>query len=169
MALVLGDSAPEVSLHCAGNVIDREDIRSTTTNQWLQLFCRQKIAYLCAIRKSLCQSWKSRTDWEVHFVLFVDLTVDMAIKTWYPMQLRHIFSFTLDKRCIIGMLGNTYVSYANVTSGDKAIRMTLCVSGGCFDKFECRILIGKNVKWLYPIRNLPEDVPGICHRSHLKA
>lgn len=78
------------------------------------------------------------------------------------------FFFNMENARIIGIRGDMNVKYAEVTYVDEGIEIMLQVSVGRFGKLECLMLIFKNLDRLYPVLNLPHNVPGICYCSPSK-
>ncbi|CDF38688.1 unnamed protein product [Chondrus crispus] len=77
------------------------------------------------------------------------------------------FVFNMDSGRTIGLRGDENVKYAYVVSGDERITMMVRITGGphaCI----APMLVFKNENCSYPIRAVPDTVPGVCYRSGKK-
>ena len=75
------------------------------------------------------------------------------------------FVVNMDDKKTLALKGDTEIKYADVVSGDEGISMVLRMSGGEHSRLTCPMLIFKNKSRSYPIRNVPDDVPGVTYRS----
>lgn len=75
------------------------------------------------------------------------------------------FVFNMDNGKTLGIKGDSDVKYADVVSGGDPITMMVRLTGGSNARIEAPMLIFKNENRSYPIRGVPDDVPGVCYRS----
>ena len=75
------------------------------------------------------------------------------------------FMINMDDGKILGFCGEKEVKYADVVSGGERITMLLRISGGRDYKIEPPFLIFINSDRQYPIRGIPDDVPGVAYRT----
>lgn len=78
------------------------------------------------------------------------------------------FVFNMDNGRSIGFRGDSAVKYADVVAGEEGITMMVHIRGGRDARIECPFLIFQNSNRSYPIRNVPDTVPGVCYRSQPK-
>lgn len=58
--------------------------------------------------------------------------------------------------------GDQNVAYADIVAGDEGITMMVRIKGGRDARIECPMFIFQNQGRSYPIRNVPDNVPGVC-------
>lgn len=75
------------------------------------------------------------------------------------------FLINVDDKKTLGFRGDDEVKYADVTSGGEGMTMLVRISGGALSMVEAPFMIFKNLDRSYPIRGLPDDVPGVSYRS----
>ena len=69
----------------------------------------------------------------------------------------------------LALRGDTHIKYADVISGDEGMTLMVTMGGGYDSSFLTPFLIFKNLNSSYPIRSVPDDIPGITYRSNAKA
>lgn len=173
MALAIIQSAPEGSSFHESICFNGCNIRSKITYRWVQMFMQTKGLVIRA------QTGKLSVSPEKQLYIEKSIAYHMGIlkRGFESGELDEDllsnadethFIFNMDNGRTIGMRGDTNVKYADVTSGDEGITMMVHVSGGRFGKVEFPMLIFRNSGRSYPIRNVPDDVPGVCYRSQPK-
>lgn len=75
------------------------------------------------------------------------------------------FIINMDNGKTMGFCGDKEVKYADVTSGGEGMTMLIRLSGGRKARIEPPLMIFKNKTRSYPIRGVPDDVPGVAYRS----
>lgn len=65
----------------------------------------------------------------------------------------------------LGFIGDESVKYADVSSGGDSMTMVLRISGGRHARIEHPFMIFQNKDRNYPIRGVPDDVPGVSYRT----
>ena len=75
------------------------------------------------------------------------------------------FIFNMDNGRTIGFRGEECVQYADVVAGDEDMTMMVRLTGGRDARFETPMLVFKNSNCSYPIRGVPDDVPGVSYGS----
>lgn len=78
------------------------------------------------------------------------------------------FVFNMDNGKTLGFKGDDHVKYADVVSGGDPITMMVRLTGGPDARIEAPMLIFKNENRSYPIRGVPDNIPGVCYRSQPK-
>lgn len=78
------------------------------------------------------------------------------------------FIVHLDEGIFLGFQGQEEVKYAAVTSGDEDMTMMVGVSGGVHSNLKVSFMIFNNKDRKYPIRSVPENIPGVCYRTVCK-
>jgi len=75
--------------------------------------------------------------------------------------------FVIDQRNhkTLAMKGEASVKYADVVSGDEGMTMMVLISGGALSSIQVSFMIFQNQNSSYPIRGVPDDIPGVCYRS----
>ena len=71
----------------------------------------------------------------------------------------------MDNGRTVGLNGDNHVRYADVVSGDEGKNIIVRVTGRRNARIEAPFLVFKNPNSSYPSRNIPDDVPGACHRT----
>lgn len=71
----------------------------------------------------------------------------------------------MDNGKTLDFSGDTEVRYADVTSGGEVITMLMCLCGGASARIETPLPIFMNNNPSYPIRRVPDDVPGVAYRT----
>ncbi len=74
----------------------------------------------------------------------------------------------MDNGRTLGFAGDDNVKYADVVSGGEGITMIVRLTGGKRAQIETPFLTFINKSRNYRLRNLPEDVPGVCYRTSPK-
>ena len=74
----------------------------------------------------------------------------------------------IDNGLSIGFRGAEEFKYADVVSGDEGMNMMVRITSGRHARVESPMLVFQNQISSYPIRNVPDNVAGVCHRSGLK-
>ena len=85
-------------------------------------------------------------------------------KTLSNMDETH-FIIDMDDKKSLGFVGDEEVRYAKIVSGGEGMTMVVHISGGPEGKVETPMIIFQNASSNYPIRNLPDEVPGVCYRT----
>ena len=75
------------------------------------------------------------------------------------------FVVNLNNGRTLGFRGDTTVKYAEVVSGGESMTMVVRISGGRRSMIEAPMLIFTNENRSYPIRGLPDDIPGVTYRT----
>lgn len=75
------------------------------------------------------------------------------------------FQINMDDGRTLGFRGDEHVKYADVTSGGEGMTMLVRISGGPRSFLEVPFMIFKNKDRSYPIRGVPDTVPGVCYRT----
>ena len=78
------------------------------------------------------------------------------------------FVFNMDNGRTLGLKGDCHVKYADVVSGGDPITMVVRITGGRDACIQPPMIIFKNENRSFPIRGLPDNVLGVCHRSSPK-
>ena len=79
------------------------------------------------------------------------------------------FIMNSDNGKTLGFVGDNDVKYLDVVSGGESITMMVLISGGPEARVEVPMLVFKNPSRSYPIRGIPDNIPGVCYRSSPKA
>ena len=66
----------------------------------------------------------------------------------------------------LGSRGDENVKYADVASGGVGMTMVVRIRGGKFARLEPAFTIFQNESRNYPIRGIPDDVPGVAYRTN---
>lgn len=74
----------------------------------------------------------------------------------------------MDKVKHLVLVGEKIVKYADVGSNGKSININIRISGGLNALFQPQMLILKNQYRSYPVRGIPNDVPGVFYRTSTK-
>lgn len=173
IAISIIHRAPPCSLFARGVVIDGVPITSKISPRWIQnfmhchnlvvrrqtgklavspekqLFIERSIAFHLGTMKRCFASGELNED-----------TIENADETH--------FVFNMDNGRTVGMRGDEHVKYADVVSGDEGITMMVRVTGGARAAIQTPMLVFKNDNSSYPIRGVPDTVPGVCYRSGKK-
>ena len=75
------------------------------------------------------------------------------------------FMINFDNGYTLGFRGDETVKYADVTSGGEGMTMMMRISGGTKSYIENPFMLFKNKDCSYPVRGIPDDVPGVCYRT----
>ncbi|SPQ96949.1 unnamed protein product (mitochondrion) [Plasmodiophora brassicae] len=78
------------------------------------------------------------------------------------------FVINMDNGKTLGFRGDTEVKYADVVSGGIGMTMVVRLTGGPDARICPPMLIFQNENCFYPIRNVPDDVPGVVYRTAKK-
>lgn len=65
----------------------------------------------------------------------------------------------------LGFANDQGLRYSDVTSGFEEMTMLVCISGGANAIIEPPLMIFKNKTRNYPMRNVPENIPGVAYRT----
>jgi len=79
------------------------------------------------------------------------------------------FVINMDDGRTLSFIGANDVRYADVSSGNDAITMVVRLTGGRKASIQPPFLIFLNKSRNYPIRGVPDDVPGVSYRTSPKA
>jgi hypothetical protein len=75
------------------------------------------------------------------------------------------FVINMENGKTLGLCGDQTVKYADVVSGGEAMTMVVRVTGGVRAKIMAPMIIFTNAGGAYPIRGVPNNVPGVTYRS----
>lgn len=75
------------------------------------------------------------------------------------------FLIDVDNWSTLGFPGESEVKYAEAFSGREGMAMFVPTSGGRDAKIEALFMVFKNANKSFPIRGIPDDVPGVSYRS----
>lgn len=75
------------------------------------------------------------------------------------------FVIDFDNGQTMGFAGDQEVKYADAISGVVGMTMVVRISGGRDARIEPPFMVFKNDRCPYPIRGLPDDIPGVSYRS----
>eukprot|EP00171_Calliarthron_tuberculosum_P021226 IDg21226t1 len=75
------------------------------------------------------------------------------------------FVFNMDNGKTLGFCGAMEVKYGDVMSGGDPITTTIRLTGGLAAMIQPPMLIFRNKTRSYPIRGVPDDLPGVCYRT----
>ena len=75
------------------------------------------------------------------------------------------FVINMDNGRTLGFKGDGDVKYADVVSGGEKMTMVVRISGGPRSIVETPMMIFCNNNRSYPMRGLPDDVPGVSYRT----
>ena len=78
------------------------------------------------------------------------------------------FLINMDNVRTLGFRSDEHVKYADVSSGGEGMKMMVRNSGGPDAVVEMAFLIFNNRDSNYPIREVPDDVPGVSFRTSTK-
>lgn len=173
MALALIDQAPAVSTFHGTVMLYFTNIKSNFRYRWIQFFMQ---AHNLFIRS---QTGKVTVSPEKQQFIYNTIAFHLGTlkRDFYSGRINEDlipnaeethFVFNMDKGRTIGIRGENTVKYADVTSGGEGITMMVHVSRVRFAEIECPFLIFQNPSRSYPIRNVPNDVPGVCYRFQPK-
>lgn len=79
------------------------------------------------------------------------------------------FVFDFDNGRTLGFAGEDDIKYAEAVSGGDRFTMIVRISGGKYANIEAPFVIFKNERRSYPIRGVPDNVPGVSYRTAPKA
>ncbi|KAH9530592.1 hypothetical protein CY35_20G010900 [Sphagnum magellanicum] len=74
----------------------------------------------------------------------------------------------LDNDKTLGFRGDNDVKYADVVSGGMGMTLMIRLTGGPHARIYNPCVIFQNASESYPIRRVPNDVPGVCYRMTKK-
>jgi hypothetical protein len=74
----------------------------------------------------------------------------------------------LDNGKTLGFRGVNDVKYADVVSGGMGMTLMIRLTGGPHARICNPCVIFQNASESYPIRGVPDDVPGVCYRTTKK-
>ncbi len=80
------------------------------------------------------------------------------------MNETHVF-INEDNHRTLRYVSDPNVNYAEVSSGGEGISTILNIIGGVNSKIEAPFVIFKNCQRKYPIKGVPDDVPGASYRT----
>lgn len=75
------------------------------------------------------------------------------------------FCVNMDNGKTLTVRGHQEVKYADVSSGGVGMTMVVLISGGPASSIRPPMMIFQNENRSYPIRGLPDDVPGVSYRT----
>lgn len=75
------------------------------------------------------------------------------------------FILNMDNGRTLGFACETEVRYADVVSGGEAFTMMVRLSGGVHGRIEPPFIVFMNKNRSYPIKGVPDNVPGVAYRS----
>lgn len=75
------------------------------------------------------------------------------------------FVINVDNGRTLGFCGDTEVKYADVVSGGEGYTMLVRLTGGRDARIAAPFMVFKNVGRHYPIRGVPDNVPGVAYRT----
>ncbi|KAL3700031.1 hypothetical protein R1sor_018053 [Riccia sorocarpa] len=75
------------------------------------------------------------------------------------------FVINMDNGRTLGFQRDQEVRYADVVSGGQGMTMIVRLSGGRNAQIETPMLIFQNKDRSYPIRGVPDNIPGACYRT----
>ena len=75
------------------------------------------------------------------------------------------FVVNMDNGRTLAMKGSDKVKYADVVGGGDGMTLMVRVTGGVDAKIYASLMIFSNKDRNYPIRGLPDNVPGVCYRT----
>jgi hypothetical protein len=78
------------------------------------------------------------------------------------------FVINLDNGKTLGLIGEKSIKYADVVSGGEGMTMLVRITGGPSACIQPPLMIFQNSNRSYPIRGVPDDVPGVCYRTQPK-
>lgn len=78
------------------------------------------------------------------------------------------FMINLDNGHTLGFSGEKEVKYADVVSGGEGFTMVVRLTGGRDARVAPPFMVFKNADSNYPIRNVPDTVPGVAYRTGKK-
>lgn len=78
------------------------------------------------------------------------------------------FVFNMDNGKTLGLGGCSDFEYADVASGGESLTMMVRISGGPAAIVEVPFIVFKDENRSYPIKGVPDNVPGVCYRSQPK-
>ncbi|KAL3676680.1 hypothetical protein R1sor_026628 [Riccia sorocarpa] len=79
------------------------------------------------------------------------------------------FVINMDNGHTLGFRGDENVKYADVVSGGVSMTMVVKVTGGRSARISSPFMIFQNDQCSYPIRGVPDNVPGVSYRSTKKS
>lgn len=176
MALNLIRDAPEgCSFHrLERDAVSKRPIREHVDIAFVKRFCQTKdIVQRCKAGKPMCSA-KKQAETEHNVVVHL-------------ANLKRKFdSGEYDEDCVFNMdetalkvdmdtgrtldfEGESHVSYMATTSGSEGFTFVMNLGGGRQGTMEPGFIIFKNADCNYPIRNVPDNVPGVSYRTGKKA
>jgi hypothetical protein len=84
------------------------------------------------------------------------------------MRTRPHFVISIDNGKTLGFRGDNDVKYADFVSGGMDMMMLVRLTGGPGATICAPFMIFKNYRGSYPIRIVPENVPGVSYRTSAK-
>jgi DDE superfamily endonuclease len=75
------------------------------------------------------------------------------------------FVDNMDSKKTLALKGAENVKYADVVGGGEGMTLMVRVTGGVDAKIYALLMIFTNKDRNYPIRGVPDDVPGVCYRT----
>lgn len=154
-------------------VVYGKPLMEKVTARWIKHFMsRNKIVLRCQTGKLLVSPQK---------LLFIEKTVAFHLGVLYRGFTNGTFCedtienadethfvFNMDSGKTLGFIGDNHVKYADVVSGGDPMTMMVRISGGVNAMIHPPMIIFKNGNRSYPIRGIPDNVPGVCYRSSPK-
>lgn len=168
------NKAPPDSLYHAGRRNGNRAIIDCITHRWMQSFmASNKIVFRAQTGKLMvCAEKEEHIKKTVAFHLgqlkrafqsghFKEEDIENADETHFVIN--------MDNGKTLGFIGDNDVKYLDVVSGGEAITMMVRISGGPNATILPPMLVFKNASRSYPIRGVPDNVPGVTYRSSPKA
>lgn len=78
------------------------------------------------------------------------------------------FVVNMDNGRTLGFVGDDCTRYAEVVSGGDGMTMIVRITGGEHALIEVPFMVFTNKNRSYPIRGVPDNIPGVCYRSSPK-
>jgi hypothetical protein len=75
------------------------------------------------------------------------------------------FILNMDDGKTLGFVEDDQIKYADVVSGGEGMTMIVRLTGGQCAFIQPPMMIFQSKNRSYPIRGVPDDVPGVCYRT----
>lgn len=133
----------------ANGIVIRSQTGKLMVSPAKQLFIEKSVAYHLGVVKRAFDSGQLKEG-----------EVDNADETH--------FIINMDNGKTLGLRGDAHVKYADVVSGGEPMTMMVRISGGANAFIHPPMIIFKNEKRSYPMRGVPDNIPGVCYRTSPK-
>lgn len=91
--------------------------------------------------------------------------MELSQKNVFTMLMKSISRLTRMTVRNLVIIGDGYVKFAGVVSGNNGMTM-MVMMGGCSDaQLSILMLVFQKNSRRFPIRGNPDNVPGLCYRS----